>query len=195
MALMQRKMTPEILKKKWNEVSVYVKQYDFYQEQEYRIAFETEGWEPFRIGYRADKHILKPYLDVACEDGWPITMVMIGPGFNQQVVFNSIKFFLNHESIKSSALKSAEQWKQHLKEYFAEAEETCEELKKQQNQERLEKWIDNLSESDICDGGARAKIQKRAISLLGGNYREYFDAHYLSVSGIVLQKSDIPYIY
>lgn len=189
------KLTPESLKSKWNEVSVYVKQYDFYQEQEYRIAFETEGWELFRIGYRADKHILKPYLDVECRAGWPVTMVMIGPGFNQQIVFDSIKFFLNHESIKSSALESAEQWRSQLKEYFDEAAKVCKSLKKEDNKKRLNNWLNGLDESNIREGGARAEIQKRVISLLGESNRKYFDTHYLSVSGIILQKSDIPYIY
>lgn len=187
-------LTPESLKSKWNEVSVYVKQYDFYQEQEYRIAFETEGWEPFRIGYRADKHILKPYLDVECKDGWPVTMVMIGPGFNQQIVFESVKFFLNHENIKSSALITVEQWRNQLQEYFDEAVKVCKTLNKEDIEKKLNDWLNRLDESNIREGGARAEIQKRVISLLGKN-RKYFDAHYLTVSGVILQKSDIPYIY
>lgn len=187
-------LTPEILKSKWNEVSVYVKQYDFYQEQEYRIAFETEGWEPFRIGYRADKHILKPYLDVECEDGWPVTMVMIGPRFNQQIVFDSVKFFLNHENIKSSALITVEQWRNQLQEYFNEAANECDVLDSEDNKKRLNDWLSKLDASNIREGGARAEIQKRVISLLGEN-RKYFDTHYLTISGVILQKSDIPYIY
>lgn len=193
--IFSEQLTPEILKSKWNEVSVYVKQYDFYQEQEYRIAFETEGWEPFRIGYRADKHILKPYLDVECKDGWPVTMVMIGPGFNQQIVFDSIKFFLNHESIKSSALITVEQWRNQLQEYFEEAAKVCESLKSEADKKKLNDWLNKLDISDICEGGARAEIQKRVISLLGEANRKYFDSNYFSVSGIILQKSDIPYIY
>lgn len=189
------KITEDSLETKWVEIGTYVKHYDFYQEQEYRIAFETENWEPFRIGYRLDKHILKPYLDVECMNGWPITMIMVGPGFNQQVVYNSIKFYLNHEEIKSSALHGIEKWKNHLHMYIQTVSENCEET--EQTVEVL-KWIDSLEEKNIEYISGRADIQKHIRSYMeeaGEKYREYFKEHYFTVSGIILEKSHIPYIY
>lgn len=188
-------VTEESLEKKWVEIATYVKHYDFYQEQEYRIAFETENWEPFRIGYRLDKHILKPYLDTKCVNGWPITMIMVGPGFNQQVVYNSIKFYLNHEEIENSALCGIEMWKRHLRAYIQDASESCE--KSGQTDEVLN-WVDNLVEKNIEDISSRADIQKHIRFYMeesGEEYMEYFNEHYFTVSGIVLEKSHIPYIY
>ncbi len=189
--------TPELLKKKWNEVSIYVKHYDFYQEEEYRINFETEEWPTFRIGYRTDKHILKPYLDVACENGWPVTAVMVGPGFNQQVVFDSLKFFLNHEKVRSSALRSSSQWQAHIAGYFSEMEQDLNGLEpsEKEKQKKLYDWLGALKEEEFEDGSIRANIQKRVVDLIGNKYQEYFNLHYLTVSGIIIQKSDIPYIY
>lgn len=188
-------ITEESLEKKWIEISTYVKHYDFYQEQEYRIAFETEGWDSFRIGYRLDKHILKPYLDVECENGWPITMIMVGPGFNQQVVYDSIKFYLNHEEINSSALCGIELWKNRLRSYIEAASKKCGESVQKNN---VLNWINDLVEDNVKDISSRADIQKHIISFMkesGKEYEKYFEKHYFTVSGIVLEKSDIPYIY
>lgn len=188
-------ITEESLEKKWIEISTYVKHYNFYQEQEYRIAFETEGWDDFRIGYRLDKHILKPYLDVECENGWPITMVMVGPGFNQQVVYDSIKFYLNHEEIKSSALCDIAQWKVQLHMYIDAASGKRGKIAYMSD---VNNWIENLTEDNIKDLSGRADIQKHVIAFMkdaGNKYKKYLDNHYFTVSGIILERSDIPYIY
>ena len=182
------------LQKRWNEVSIYVKHYDFYQEEEYRIAFETADFGGARIGYRMDHHILKPYLDVACKDGWPITRVMVGPGFNQELVFSSIKFYLDHETIKSSALSTVEKWKEHLKEYFAQAAEEQGFRNGEENGMETE-WIESLAQEDMEEQHQRAGIQRRVVTIMKKVDEEYLDAHYFTVSGIVLEKSAIPYIY
>lgn len=186
---------PDVLQRQWNETGTYVKHYDFYQEEEYRIAFHTEEWLPFRIGYRMDKHILKPYLDVACENGWPVTMIMVGPGFNQKVVFDSIKFYLDHEEIQSSALRTVKQWQCQIKDYFAEAEKVCGPMERK-DKKRLSDWIKTLRKKSIEDRSGRADIQKHVRELgMGEKYLKYHDDHYFTVSGIILKKSDIPYIY
>lgn len=182
------------LPKRWNEVSIYVKHYDFYQEEEYRIAFETADFGGARIDYRMDRHILKPYLDVACKDGWPITRIMVGPGFNQELVFSSIKFYLDHETIKSSALVTVEKWKEHLKEYFAEVAKVHGSHIGEES-EMETGWIESLEQEDIEEQHQRAGIQKRVVTIMEKVDKEYLDAHYFTVSGIILEKSAIPYIY
>lgn len=188
-------VTEDAIGNKWREISTYVKHYDFYQEEEYRIVFETSAWEPFRIGYRMDKHILKPYLDVECENGWPVSMIMVGPGYNQQVVYDSIRFYLNHEEVRSSLLCRIEQWKEHLREYVADVSSK---YGHSEYEENIKEWIDRLKEDDIKELGSRALIQSLLIDFMkksGDNYEEYLKQHYFTASGIILERSAIPYIY
>ena len=68
----------EDINDRWRYTSVYVKRYDFYQEAERRIVFQPKkSVEVPKIMYRQDKNVLKPYLDIECENGWPIQQIMI----------------------------------------------------------------------------------------------------------------------
>ena len=95
----------------WRLLAPYVKRKDFFQEAEYRIVFALNSIEKgvggsgskepgIRIGYRVQNSVLKPYLDVTREDGWPVKEIMVGPGFNQRTVFDSVRHFLDNADIR-----------------------------------------------------------------------------------------------
>lgn len=191
------------LVEKWGQISIYVKQYDFYQEEEMRLAFDTmeinslTAEEP-RIGYRNDKHVMKPYLDVQCQDGWPITSVMVGPGYNQDVVYKSIKFFLDHGKIMSSVLVTAEQWKEQFKNYLCSDKNIHSLWEKLQKGETVS---DNAVASLYSHWEAFSMDHMEALFAdiaevtKQKDYNTHFENRYLSRSGIIVEKSSIPYIY
>lgn len=105
----------------WRHFCNYIKTYSFYQEKEFRLLFDSINVSELpgiRVDYRTDKHVIKPYLDVECEGGWPITEIMVGPGFNQQVVYRSIAFFLDHAQVYSQQVKKKEQYINQVKGFF-----------------------------------------------------------------------------
>ena len=203
------------LSETWKENSVYIKQYDFYQEKEYRIAFDYmklndgTGWP--RIDYRTDKHVIKPYLDVKCENGWPIISVMVGPGFNQQVVYRSVKFFLDHAQIQSSGLYSRKQWGEQIERYLKDVLSAMPDGKALNEQEWGTKRNILLSKcgSLIIDSQCDEKIEEsqrtQLYDMVSELSRTYFNIlrgevsesarSYFSKSGIILKCSQIPYIF
>lgn len=212
--------TDSKLSETWRENSVYIKQYDFYQEKEYRIAFDYmklndgTGWP--RIDYRTDKHVIKPYLDVECENGWPVISVMVGPGFNQQVVYKSVKFFLDHAQIRSSGVYTRKQWGKQIKQYL---EDVLTVMSGGQNPDEQirgkEEWINkrtqllsicsSLAAEPGCDEKIEESEQNRLYDMVNDLSHTYFDIlegkdnksvrPYFSKSGIILKCSQIPYIY
>lgn len=193
----------ESLIEKWGQISIYVKQYDFYQEEEMRLAFDTmeinsvTGEEP-RIGYRIDKHVMKPYLDVQCKNGWPVTSVMVGPGYNQDVVYKSIKFFLDHGKIMSGALVTNKQWKEQIKNYLCSNKKIYLLWKKMENGEIVSGNPIGLLYSHWKKFSKRSKgiIFADIVEVMRQpKYNKYFENRYLTRSGIVVEKSSIPYIY
>lgn len=212
--------TDSKLSETWKENSVYIKQYDFYQEKEYRIAFDymklnvEAGWP--RIDYRTDKHVMKPYLDVKCENGWPIISVMVGPGFNQQVVYRSVKFFLDHAQIQSSGLYSRKQWGEQIKRYLEDVLPIVPRERKLDEQiPNEQEWVNNrrklldicraLVENAYCDNKIEENERNRLYELVSELSHTYFnilaekesesDRPYFSKNGIILERSKIPYIF
>lgn len=198
------------LSEAWKENSVYIKQYDFYQEKEYRIAFDymkmnvEDGWP--RIDYRTDKHVIKPYLDAKCKNGWPITSVMVGPGFNQQVVYSSVKFFLDHAKIQSSELSSRKQWAEQVTWYLEKVlSKTPDEQEWVNKKKQLLNICNSIAESDDCNKKIEENEQNRLYEMISELSRMYFDGlagnesalseAYFSKSGIILECSQIPYIF
>lgn len=193
----------ESLIERWAQVSIFVKQYDFYQEEEMRLAFDTmtinseTGKQP-RIGYRTDKHVMKPYLDVQCKDGWPITSVMVGPGYNQDVVYKSIKFFLDHAKIMSSALVTETQWKEQIKNYLCHSKKIFPFWKElEQGKTVSEKSIKSLYDKwqAFSLPAKEAVLTDIAEIIKQSKYGLDFENYYLTRSGIIAEKSTIPYIY
>lgn len=193
----------ESLIERWAQISIFVKQYDFYQEEEMRLAFDTmtinseTGKQP-RIDYRMDKHVMKPYLDVQCKDGWPITSVMVGPGYNQDVVYKSIKFFLDHAKIMSSALVTEEQWKEQIKNYLCYSKKIFPFWKElEQGKTISDKSIKSLYDKwqAFSLSSREAVLTDIAEIIKQPQYCPDFENYYLTRSGITAEKSSIPYIY
>ena len=108
----------EDINDRWQYASVYVKRYDFYQEAERRIVFQPKkSVDAPKIMYRQDKNVLKPYLDIECENGWPSQEIMVGPGFNQNVVYDSVVHFLNNAKVKNG-MKVPDDYIKKIQNYF-----------------------------------------------------------------------------
>lgn len=208
--------TDSKLSETWKENSVYIKQYDFYQEKEYRIAFDYMklndgvGWP--RIDYRTDKHVIKPYLDVKCENGWPIISVMVGPGFNQQVVYRSVKFFLDHAQIQSSGLYSRKQWGEQINRYLKDVlpampdgRKTDKKIPNEQEWVNKKKKLLAICRSLTKNEKIEESEQNRLYEMVSELSHTYFNIlagkdnelvrPYFSQSGIILKCSQIPYIF
>lgn len=187
----------------WRYTSAFVKRYDFYQEEECRLVFEpsASAYLP-EIQYRQDKKVLKPYLNIECEKGWPIWEIMIGPGFNQQVVFDSVEHVLNHAKVKIG-LKSPKDYVKRLEEYL---KPYIMELNQCKDYKELRDWLAQIdwtsgeySEEDIvffCN----QKLKDIAYIVINDSVytkdtKEYFREHHFTKSGVVVTRSSIPYIF
>ncbi len=189
-------------KERWRYVSTLVKRYDFYQEEECRLVFEPNesAYEPL-VQYRPDKKVLKPYLDIECEGGWPIWEIMIGPGFNQQVVFESIEHFLNYAKIKAGC-DDTKEYVKRIKSYllpWKKELEKCKEYKELQKIFSNRAWTRSV---DLEDAKIFLQLKIREImktinkdSEYSEDLKNYFNECRFTRSGIVLKKSSIPYIF
>lgn len=206
----------------WQYLSNYIKVYDFYQEKEFRLLFESTRVRRLaqaRIDYRTDKHVIKPYLDVECEYGWPITAIMVGPGFNQQVVFKSISVFLDHAEIYSRALRTKVEYRKQIEDFFFKSGLFLNDsfnIDKNKypkyNLEReialLSKKVNELQTGDVEDGDKKSyyiiikEVVRKIKEYAEKSYEKsdeqiynYFQNNYFSACGIILRKSSIPYIF
>lgn len=197
------KDTEEFKNEAWRYTSVFVKRYDFYQEEECRLVFEpgVSAYLP-KIQYRQDKKVLKPYLDIECEKGWPIWEIMIGPGFNQQVVFDSVEHFLNHAKVEIG-LKSSKDYAKRLEEYLKPYEK---ELNQCKDYKELRDWFaqidwasEEYSKEDVVAFCNQKMEELVNVVINSSGYSEdakqYFREHHFTRSGVVLTKSSIPYIF
>lgn len=186
----------------WRYISTFVKRYDFYQEAESRLVFQLEQSPyPPKVEYRNDKHVLKPYLDIECEEGWPIWEIMVGPGFNQQVVYNSIIHFAEHADIKNG-MKTTEEYGKRVLNYFQPFKA---ELKDCDLYIKMEKRLSDeeavgkihLEDAKITIGGIVKKICRDICEnrRWSDELREYIEKNCFTNCGIVISKSSIPYIF
>lgn len=197
----------EDLEGRWKYLGAYIKRYDFYQEDEYRIVFEPKDFriEP-RIDYRNDKNVLKPYLDIECNQGWPVREITVGPGFNQDAVFKSIQHFLDHVPVKCQIMNKGS-YLQRVEDYMKRAFPKWEtdDDKMLSNVQNLKSWIENYKDSEDKDFVLNKEhslvkltvneILECADGRISDETKDYFRENYFSVSGIVLKKSKIPYIF
>lgn len=198
-----------------SKASAYIKQADFVQEREFRIVFDVAVMKNVpKIEYRVDKHVIKPYLSVKCMDGWPVTAITVGPGFNQGIVFQSVKYFLNHAKIEACSLITKKQWKDQIKAYFQEGGEKLQDIWKEMEADKdsdfIAEWngledapgekigeVEKKKWSQSIVRAIKSKIRKQAGSAesIQEKYREYVGEYCFTMSGIILRKSEIPYIY
>lgn len=190
--------------KYWNYTSAYIKRYDFYQEAESRLVFQPRvAAFPPKIQYRCDKKVLKPYLDIECEGGWPIWEIMIGPGFNQEVVYNSVIHFLDHSTVKNGVTNVGD-YIQRIESYFQPYARKLEKLGSYQEYKEL---VSSFFGSTAVDkdqlSEARIKLETKIRQIYADIHADkrqkvlhkYIDEHYFTESGIVVSKSSIPYLF
>lgn len=189
-------------KERWRYVSALVKRYDFYQEKEFRLIFDPNetAYIP-SIQYRPDNKVLKPYLDIYCDNGWPIMEVMIGPGFNQQVVFDSIQHLLDHIEVKIG-IRSAEDYVERVKLYLKPYSSKLKKYKAYKNlmdQCLQADWVTNveMGQAKIFFNQEMRKLRAEIYKdkRCKEDIKKYFGQNYFTKSGVVLTKSSIPYIF
>lgn len=204
---------------RWRYTAAYIKRYDFYQEAESRLVFQrrVSAITP-RIQYRCDKKVLKPYLDIECEGGWPIWEIMIGPGFNQEVVFNSVKHFLENVTVKNGVM-NVRDYIQRVENYFQSIQQCVDKEddlgKCAHAMETLNAYMQYREIVGFCNSTSKSKaeLSKAKINLFSivreicteihekrentpfSKMAEYVDSHYFAESGIIVSKSSIPYLF
>lgn len=197
------------------EASLLIKRYEFNQENEYRTIINV-GNLPYEnvnpIFFRIENNVVKSYVKVQCimrsnskKMGWPVSSVTIGPGFNQDVVFDSLKLFLDSADLCVSKL-SHDHYINRIKKYFNNA---AEKINDSSVRNDFEEFV-NESKWKFCDEfGEKTfnyQMQKYISRIINESKKilddkskkelgEYFDRNYFSSSGIVLKKSMIPYIF
>lgn len=214
----------EDIQERWRYTATYIKRYDFYQETECRLVFQPRASAlPPKIQYRCDRKVLKPYLDIECEGGWPIWEIMIGPGFNQEVVFNSVKHFLENVAVKNGVM-NVRDYIQRVEKYFqsiqqcVDKEDDSGKGAHKLDTHEIEALITYTKYRRIVDfynsaGEGEEELSNARINLFGivqeicteirekrecqpfSKMAEFLDNHYFAESGIVVSKSSIPYLF
>ncbi|MBD5483035.1 MAG: hypothetical protein HDR15_11045 [Lachnospiraceae bacterium] len=176
----------------WKRMAPFVKRVEFRAEAEQRLVFNTAEWEKtFRIDYRNSRNALKPYLDIECKDGWPIYEVMVGPGFNQEVVYQSILHFLNHAKLKVPAL-DGKQYCERCEEYFQNCGNMPEELRNIWNE--FVPYFDKDT-ADYYRLFLTIRNDMLKHSAADKSFGEQLRRRELTKTGIILSRSRIPYIF
>lgn len=134
----------------------------------------------------------KPYLDIKMEKGWPICGMMVGPGRNQNQVFQSICHFLDHTKLnidKVSDGKVIEDYFDGMKEYSLPEDkiEKCKEevLKLDPDMIKLGVTYSEKIQETISKYFVKAE-EKEII-------REYMNNNYFCDQGLIINKSKWPY--
>lgn len=176
----------------WKQMAPFVKRVEFKAEAEHRLVFNVAEWgKAFRIDYRNSQNVLKPYLDIECVGGWPIHEVVVGPGFNQDVVFRSILHFLNHVRLKVPKLDGL-QYCERCEEYLRLCGDIPEEAEKIWCEYR-HYFDDNAVDHYSIFTGMRRDMIKEIKA--DEDFREQLRRRELTRGGIILSRSRIPYIF
>ncbi len=173
-----------------------------------------------KVGYRLNEHVLIPYLEISCADaedpkktGWPIVSLTVGPGYNQDVVFESLIHFVEFGDNKSYEFDKEEK-RAALITYYAgffstflpreegENEEAHYERARKEIERRI-KPIEDLNELEnaiftLCYEQYTKYKQngKKTGTEFEVSFNEYRQKNYFSLKkGIIIKKSSIPYIF
>lgn len=191
------------IEKLWLWITPFVKRADFGAEEEYRLVFDFNNvmcYTP-RVDFRIDKNVIKPYLDIGLKEGWPITEITVGPGFNQEAVFNGISYYLSKGKVLVPPI-TMEKMGKKIEEYFQNMEHAG--INTRSVNALLKQWIEKYTvfTNDVKpdDNEAANKLYLEFRNFLSTKnddkrYKEYIRNNYFAMSGIVLKKSKIPYIY
>ena len=175
----------------WKLMAPFIKNYGFKQEDEVRTIFISDETE-LQVGYRPDRGVLKPYLNIRMEKGWPICGIMVGPGKNQDQVFQSICHFLDHTELnidKVADEKVVNDYFDGMKEYFLPEDKI----------QRCKEEVLRLDPALIKMGVTYSeKIQETLISFFHDKeernaIEDYMNNNYFCNKGIIVNKSKLPY--
>lgn len=179
--------------KVWQDMTPYVKRYEFYQEGEFRLAYSSWDFpDALRIDYRNDRHVLKPYLDVECENGWPVEEIIVGPGFNQHAVFTSLTHYMEHADLKIPEVNS-NVFVERCEMYFQQKKKIPDKVQKMWNA-----YKNRLGTSDVDARYKLFETFKREImeaTDISKDYKKHLSNKHLSKYGVLITKSEIPYKY
>ncbi|MCI8496205.1 MAG: hypothetical protein HFI74_11100 [Lachnospiraceae bacterium] len=175
----------------WKVMAPFIKNYGFKQEDEVRaivISDETK----LQVGYRSDKGVLKPYLDIKMEKGWPICGIMVGPGRNQNQVFRSICHFLDHAKLKIDKAPNEKVVKEYfcgMKEYLLPEDKILKCMREVLNLDRalLEMGV---TYSEKIQETLRSYFTDEKERIVVENY---MNNNYFCNKGIIVNKSKLPY--
>lgn len=190
------------IEKLWLWITPFVKRADFGAEEEYRLVFDFNNVKYYtpRVDFRVDKNVIKPYLDIGLKEGWPITEITVGPGFNQEAVFNGISYYLSKGKVLVPSV-TVEEMGKRIEEYFQNMKPAG--INAKSVNILLKQWIERytvfISGIKTDDNEAANKLYLEFRNFLATKnddkrYREYIWNNYFARSGIVLKKSKIPYI-
>ena len=197
---------------KISELAAQIKRYEFSAEQEWRLVFNmtehTVEYKKTPLFYREQDSILKPFIKVAVSEqdkatgprpvAWPVTAITVGPGYNQDQVFQSLRYFLNFGNYIRRDDADSRTYALNL--YLDKAEARCRPLfKRQTSLSRMISDYKAKTTPDLIKTGSMLHELARTIKedLLQKFPRcaKVLESIELTSGGIVLQKSDIPYIY
>lgn len=138
-------------------------------------------------------------MDIECEGGWPVWEIMIGPGFNQEVVYNSVIHFLDNTAVKNG-VTSAQDYLQRVKNYF---EPYLRQFTKIGRQLQLPAFnaaaVDKMKLLDIqINLGRKVHEICQYIRNNGSRYKnlqKYVEEKHFTECGIIVSKSSTPYLF
>jgi len=174
----------------WKEIAPYIKNYEFRQEKEVRLIFNAatggHGSGADLIEYRNANGVLVPYLDIYREEGWPVVEIMVGPGRNQERVFNSICHFVDNNFLRIPKVNEAESMRRFIGGMSSY----------QVKQNQIDEYCSEI-ERDVSEGKEIITYKGRIYDILSGaeRGREYLDRNYYSDCGIIVRKSNAPYVF
>ncbi len=187
----------------------FLKHSGFSQEGESRLIFRPyKRLEPdgtiicSKIGYRETSHILVPYLEIYCGNptdpkanladsiGWPVLSLTVGPGHDQDVVFESLVHRLEYGKTKFQVFSEEELFRaqktfyQNFSRQYSKAyADLSTKLRSLRRQKGKSDPFQSIKES-IC---ANPELRRE--------YDDYCSKHYLCTNGILIKKSQIPYTF
>lgn len=176
----------------WKGIAPYIKNYEFRQEREVRLVFDAvirgaSSSYVDLIEYRNGNGVLIPYLDVYREKGWPVVEIMVGPGRNQDRVFRSICHFVDNNSLKIPEIDQKESVRRFMGGMSSY----------QVEQNQIEAYCGEIDKS-VAEGGKIITHKSAAYEILKkktGREREYLERNYYSNCGIIVRKSNAPYVF
>lgn len=215
------------------EMVPYIKNQYYDAEKECRLIFRpfVDDKNEFKnqyvsseIKFRESNHVLIPYLEIFCLNenekiSWPIMSLTVGPGNNQDVVFSSIKYFVEelHRHVYDFTV---EEYIDNFEKYYKillddlkrEVIDSDSDIilsrfvhnfKKEVNtQERINEHYSNgkfrhamyqakFAINEILERQIKENKKEQGKQIM----EQFYNNNYLASNGIIIRKSDAPYLF